>query len=233
VTLKQMRDQVTAWLGLQDITAYDETQLVEDKLYQGTLDLLSRTRCVVRCVELNVTADQDDYILDHGILSLVDVEDGARRRLRRDEQGATIDIGVILGSGPAEQIESVYGFTLIRSDLLRLVPTPSEDGQVQVWAVLRPQQMVDDTDSPGMEQFGAIPDEFHDAIVDYALWKLADYSDDGNTQNGEYYRVLYEGQDGRGGRLAQVRVAVNRRGTARLPRSRVRLSSGAGRESFT
>jgi hypothetical protein len=228
-----MRDEVVAFLGLQDITSLDETQLVEDKLYQGTLDLLARTRCVVRCVQLNVTADQDDYILDHGILTLVDVEDGARIRLRRDQQGATIDAGIILGTGPADQVESVYGFTLIRSDLLHLVPTPSADGQVQVWAVLRPQQMTADTDSPSEEQFGAIPDEFQDAITGYAMWKCADYADDGNSQNGEYYRVLYEGQDGRGGRLAQIRIGINKRGTARAPRAHVRLSSGLGRESFT
>src|SRR4029453_4530783 len=124
-----MHDQVMQWLGLQDITSYDESQLAADLIYQGTLDLLSRTRCVVRCVQLNVTAAQDEYLLDHGILALVDVEDGARRRLRRDEQDQAND----------------YGFTLIRSDLLRLVPTPDEDGSVQVWGVLRPQQMAADT----------------------------------------------------------------------------------------
>jgi len=205
VTYKQMHDMVMKWLGLQDITSYDESQLASDLLYQGTLDLLSRTRCVVRCVQLSTLANQGEYLLDHKILSLVDVEDGDRERLRRDQK------------------EGVYGFVLIRSDLLRIVPTPSEDGTVQVWAVLRPQQMSADTDSPGLEQFGAIPDEFHDAIVTYALWKASDYADDSVAQNGEYYRFLYEGQDGRGGRLGQIRILVNKRGTARASRRNVQL----------
>ena len=215
MTNKQMRDQVMQWLGLQDITSYDESQLANDLLYQGTLDLLSRTRCVVRCVQLSIEANKGEYLLDHHILSLVDVENGARRRLRRDQQ------------------QNVYGFALIRSDLLRIVPTPSEDGTVQVWAVLRPAKMTADADSPSSEQFGGIPDEFHDAIVTYALWKAGDYTDDTLGQNGEYYRFLYEGQDGRGGRLSQIRVLVNKRGTARAPRASVRLKVVSGSGAYT
>jgi hypothetical protein len=215
VTYKQMHDQVMQWLGLQDIASYDESQLAADLLYQGTLDLLSRTRCVVRCVDLNVSADEGEYTLDHSLLTLVDLEDGARRRLRRDQQSG------------------VYGFTLIRADLLRIIPTPTEDGFVQVWGVPRPQQMSGDTDSPGDEEFGAIPDEFHDAIVTYALWKAADYADDQGSAQGDYYRVLYEGQDGRGGRLAQIRILVNKRGTARASRAHVNLSSVSRSGSYT
>jgi hypothetical protein len=108
--------------------------------------------------------------------------------------------------------------------VLRLDPTPSEDGVVQTWAVLKPARMVADDDSPSMENFGAIPEEFQDAIITYALWKGSDYSDDQTGAQGERYRMQYEGQDGRGGRLAQIRSAVNKRGTARAPRRRVRLS---------
>jgi hypothetical protein len=112
---------------------------------------------------------------------------------------------------------------MIRSDILRLNPAPSEAGEVDCWAVMRPQKMDEDTDSPGDEQYGAIPDEFQDAIVTYALWKAADYTDDQRSGDGERYRTLYEGQDGRGGRLAQIRIAVNKRGTARAAPRRVRL----------
>ena len=180
--------------------------MIGNLLYQGTIDLLARTRCVARCVQLRTKKDVDEYTLDHALLTLVDVENGKTRRARRD------------------QTEYAPAFTLIRSDILRLEPPPEDDNQtVQVWAVLRPQKMAVDTDSPGMEQFGCIPDEFHDAIVTYALWKAADYTDDQRSGDGERYRTLYEGQDGRGGRLAQIRIAVNKRGTARAPARRVRL----------
>jgi len=236
MNLGQMRGQVSAWLGLQDISSYDESQMIEDKLHQGTIDLLARTRCVVRCVDLRTRADQDEYTLDHSILALVDMENGGYRRYRRDQAEVYAEYGAIQPAayyGPAQPVSPASGFVLIRADVLRIVPTPSEDGLVQVWGVLRPQQMTDDSDSPGDENYGAIPEEWHDAIVGYAMWKLADYADDGGTQNGEYYRVLYEGEDGRGGRLAQIRIAVHKRGTARGPRVHVRLRAASGSGSYT
>jgi len=232
VNLGQMRGQVQQWLGLQDISSYDETQLAKDLIYQGTLDMLARTKCVVRCVELNVSGGVDTYILDHSIMALVDVEDGARRRARRDQSTNSpdsVDEVIVYPAGSIDTTPTM--FTLIRADILRLSPVPAANGQVQVWGVLKPQQMSADSDSPSDEIHGAIPEEWHDVPVLYALWKASDYADDASSQQGERYRALYEGADGRGGRLAQIRVAVNKRGTARAANRRVSLkpvwSSGA------
>lgn len=226
MTYGWMKTRVQSWLGLQDasqVGSYGETGLVANLLYEGTIDLLARTRCVVRCVQLRVNAGQDEYTLDHGILALVDVENGAREKARRDEVPYQSNATIVYPAGSDSSAGSSPSFTLIRSDVLRIQPTPSVDGQIQVWGVMRPQPMTLDTDSPADESYGAVPEEWHDAIVTYALWKAADYSDDVPGQNGEYYRVLYEGQDGRGGRLGQIRVGVNKRGTARAPRRRVKL----------
>ena len=206
MTHKQMADQVMAWLGLQDITVLDESVLVDQLLYQGTIDLLSRTKCIARCIELRTDAGVDIYTLDHSLLALVDVENGWRPKVRRDQARYTPN------------------FTMIRGDILRLEPPPDEDGvMVQTWAVLRPNQMVGPDDSPGDEEFGAIPEEWQDAIVTYALWKASDYADDVSSQQGERYRILYEGSDGNGGRIQQIKIAVNTRGTSRAPKARVLL----------
>jgi len=203
MTKKKIADRVIATVGLQDIEPLNEATLVDDWIYQGTIDMLARTRCVARCIHLGVEPNVDTYTLSPAILSLVDVEDGGRRRrLRRDDE---------------------TGFTLIRSDVLRIAPTPSEAGELDVWAVVQPQQMTDDNDDLGEETFGAIPLEFQDAITLYALWQAADYAHEGNSQRGERYRVLYEGQDGRSGRLAQIRHQVNKRGTAFPPMRRTQL----------
>ena len=143
-----------------------------------------------------------DYKLDHSIISLVDVQDGQARRVRRDD-------------------EDTAGFTLIRSDLLQVHPAPSETGTYQVWAVLRPSPMDSDSADLGAEAYGAIPDEFQDAVELYANWHASDYSHETNSQRGERYRVLYEGQDGRGGRIFQIKQMVNKRGTAMPPRRKV------------
>lgn len=202
MTFDEMTGTVTAFLGLQEIDYFDETGFVKGEVNRGLFDMLARTRCVVRCVDLRVLAGVSEYVVGSQILSLVDIEDGLGKANR----------------------SSTYrpSFTMIRSDILRVQPTPSEDGEVQVWAVKRPLPMVDPTDSPSEEEHGAIPEEFQDAIVTYALWKCADYTDDASANQGERYRILYEGENGNGGRLAQIRVQVNKRGTARAPRSRVR-----------
>lgn len=202
MTFDEMTGTVQAFLGLQEIEYFDETGFVKSEVNRGLLDMLARTRCVVRCVDLRVLADVGEYVVGNQILSLVDIEDGLGKVGR----------------------DSFYrpSFTLIRSDILRIQPTPSEDGEVQVWAVKRPAPMVDPTDSPSDEEHGAIPEEFQDAIVTYALWKCADYADDASANQGERYRLLYEGQDGGGGRLSQIRAQVNKRGTSRAPRRRVR-----------
>jgi hypothetical protein len=208
-----LHDRVVQEIGLQEIDDYNEGTLVDDLIYQGTIDLLARTKCTARCVHLKTTADQALYSLDHSILGLVDVEDGATKRERRDES-----------SPPA--------FTLIRSDILRIDPTPTENGEVDVWAVIRPQQMALDTDSPSQDNFGGIPDEYHDAIFFYACWMASSYADDESGGNGERYRNLYEGQDGTRGKIGTIKMLVNKRGTARAPRRRVTVRTVSDHSLF-
>jgi hypothetical protein len=214
VTFKEMSDFVVNTLGLQDIDSYDETAMVAMWLNQGIIDILSRTRAVVRCVQLNTQNGVDTYTLDHNILSIVDSEagpdygysDSRRYRAARNEWPIN------------------PSFVLIRSDVIQIIPTPDADGiTVQVWAVLKPTAMAADADDPADEQFGALPYEFHDAPILYALWKCADYGDDSSSQQGERYRMIYEGTDGRGGRLGQIRTMVNKRGTSIPVRRRVRM----------
>jgi hypothetical protein len=232
VTRKQLRDRVVNEIGLQDIEDYDETVLADDLIYQGTIDLLARTRCTVRCVHLQVRKDESTYVLDKSILALVDVEDGHILRLRRDEPGGVRQVGIVVTPEGYTNGAGTRGFTLIRSDLLRVTPTPTADGEVDVWAVLRPSRMDEDSDSPTQDAYGGIPEEYHDAILLYALWHAASYADDESGSQGERYRQLYEGQDGRGGRISLIKSLINRRGTSRAPRGRVRLRAVGTRHGW-
>jgi hypothetical protein len=228
-----MTTRVQQWLGLQQLDAYNEVPLIQDMLYRGTVDLLARTRCVARCVHLHTQANVGIYTLDHSILSLVDVDDGATDRARRDQRWTRNGyVGTVVY--PTGYVNCApFTFSLIRSDVLRLTPTPAEDGEIDVWGVLRPTKMDEDTDSPGDEAYGAIPEEFQDAIELYATWRCADYSDDGSSQLGERYRALYEGSDGTTGRLRQIRTLVNKRGTARAAPRRVSMRAITDRRAWT
>jgi hypothetical protein len=231
MTNKQLRDRVVHEIGLQDIADYDETTMVDDFVYEGTIDLLARTRCTVRCVHLKTKADVGTYVLDHSILALVDVENGHAPRYRRDET-SDADPSTIVVYPAGYTPRTTRAFQLIRSDLLRVQPTPSEDGEVDVWAVVSPERMVNDGDSPSSDQFGGIPTEYHDAIFLYACWKAASYADDEGAAQGERYRMQYEGQDGNSGKLKTIRQLVNKRGTSRAPRRRVNVRTVQQRPRF-
>ena len=123
-------------------------------------------------------------------------------------------------------------YDLVRSDLLRLHPAPAEDGEIDVWAVIRPTKMTDDSHTPSTDAYGGLPDEYHDAIFLYACWKGASYADDESASQGERYRSAYEGQDGRGGKLQLIKQLVNKRGTARAPRRRVRVRTVRSSRSY-
>ena len=223
MTRKEITDRVQMWLGMQQLDDYNEIPLIQDMIYRGTIDLLARTRCVARCVHLHTQANVGVYTLDHSILALVDVDNGDIPRRRRDQTTYMSGVVGTVVYPPGYVASGPFSFTMIRSDLLRVNPTPSENGELDVWAVLRPQKMDEDTDSPGDAAYGAIPEEFQDAIELYALWKTADYSDDASSQNGERYRIQYEGPDGRGGKLAQIRTLANKRGTSRSAPRNVRI----------
>src|SRR4030095_540611 len=189
-----MHDYDHFTLGLQEIVDFDESELIDRLLHQGTIDLLARTKCTARCLDLRVKAGVDEYKLDHAVLALIDVDDGMLPRARRDQTSYS------------------PSFTLIRSDMLRLQPGPSEDGLIQSWAVMRPDPMVEDDDSPSSDKFGGIPDEYQDAILMYALWKGAEYANDQASVQGERYRVAYEGQDSISGRVPRGRRPGHQRG---------------------
>lgn len=212
MTRGELITRIVATVGLQDTDPLDERTLVDQWIYRGTLDLLSRTRCVVRCIHLGVLPGVGTYELDSSIISLVDVDDGKARRRRRDDENA--------------------GFTMIGSDLLQINPTPTEAGEIDVWAVKVPAKMTADGNDLGTEIYGSIPVEYQDAIELYALWKAADYAHEQNSGRGERYRILYEGQDGRGGRLVQIKVMVNKRGTATPPRRKVGHKANSDRLSW-
>ena len=66
---------------------------------------------------------------------------------------------------------------------------------------------------------------------DRAVAEEAGGSFEETGRGGERYRMLYEGQDGRSGRLAVIRSQVNKRGTALAPRRRVVVRRGVSPRS--
>jgi hypothetical protein len=98
-------------------------------------------------------------------------------------------------------------YALAGSNLLMVWPTPADDDAITVYYVPRPVLLTAESDTPS-----EIPAEFHPAVEQYALWKLASMNDDSSSGQGERYRIQYEGQDGRGGMVARIRRHVVQKG---------------------
>lgn len=109
-------------------------------------------------------------------------------------------------------------YALAGSNLLMVWPTPGDDDVITVYYVPRPVLLTADSDTPT-----EIPAEFHPAVEQYALWKLASMTDDSSSSNGETYRVQYEGRDGRGGMVARIKKHVTQKG-GRLGRAQLHPS---------
>jgi len=86
----------------------------------------------------------------------------------------------------------------------------SPDEKLQIWGVPGPTKLANPTDALEAPAFGGIKVEWQDAVQLYALAELAGLSNDETSNRGGNYKMQYEGQAGREGRLAEIRRQVNK-----------------------
>lgn len=216
-TLVQMETEVHFELGLAATTAGTEKTLVDGWLNSGVVDVLARTGCYVVSAAVSLSAAEGDYDLlaDLGLDTLA---------VRSMRWTSTNGGGVPERVSP-EEIERLRAtpdaqasgwpasyYAVAGANLLMVWPTPTAADTITVIHTPRPTAMSLSSHDPSNATYGGIHAEWHDAVVLYAEWKGASGSDDQSSAQGERYRVLYEGQDGNHGRLAQIRVASRKHG---------------------
>lgn len=189
MTLEEMRRNVRFGTGLREP---EELPIVDQKINEGVKDVLRRTGCSVLCYDAD-TPEADRLQLGPIMRVLHVVRNGTR--LERVTYPA-------LGRYP--QAYSQVG------DILIFGTAFSADEKLQIYGVPRPSPLADPDDQIENEEFGGIPPEFQDAVELYAMSELADLSSDQSTNRGANYRIQYEGQEGRSGRLAEIRREVNK-----------------------
>lgn len=189
-------------LGLDDTVGGEEVTIVHDLIDEAILDISRRTKLNMRCVNLNVPAGADRFQLSDQILTLMDL---------RNEGGAS------LTQRHADEVltdASGLSFSIVGYNTLLLAGASDSPRTMMAWFIPKPAKMDDDAQSPSDPAYGGIPEEFHyTALLNYILWNGADYGDDITSQSGERYRILYEGEDGRGGNLRDIHKMINRRAT--------------------
>jgi len=189
MTLAEMRRNVRYALGLNEP---EELPIIDQKINDGVRDVLRRTGCTVLCFDATTPDNENRVTLAPGIMRVMHVTRN----------------GVRLDRVPYESLRS--GAFAQVGDVLIFNTAFSPDEKLQIWGVPGPTKLQQPTDALEAPAFGGIKVEWQDAVQLYALAELAGLSNDETSNRGSNYRMQYEGQTGREGRLAEIRRQVNK-----------------------
>lgn len=202
MTFKQMQDRVKFTLGAEEVVGNDEVALIKAYLNDGILNILTRTRPYTRKINLVLTANTPIHDMSNEIIALVDVEYPGYGFLRRYSRKDITDMQAAVTPGYAYE-----------EPLFWISPVPSVATTINAYGIFRPTALVADADDPQASNLGGLNPEFHEAIVVYALWKMAEYVQHEGSGQGEKWRQQYEGQDGTEGEIAWIKRILNKRVT--------------------
>lgn len=196
-------------LGLDDTVGGEEVTLVHDLITEGICDITRRTKLNMRILDIHLGAGASSFRIPNQVLTMMD--------MRKMGSGSDPGYGTeMIGKHADEVMADTSGLTysIVGYDNLLVAGGHDSARDYRCWYVPRPLVMTDDSQTPADEDYGGIPEEFHyTALLNYILWNGADYGDDITSQSGERYRMLYEGEDGRGGNLRDIHRMINKRGT--------------------
>lgn len=206
---RAMIDRVKYTLGMQEIVAHDEIAFIKAYLNEGVLDVLVRTRPYTRTINLSLTGGVAIHDMSTDILALLDVQHpyyGFLQRLSRED--------ITDAQNRAEP-----GFAY-EEPLLWISPVPTVAKGISAYGVFRPNALSGDGDDPQLETYGGLAPEFHPAILNYACWKAAEYTQHEQSAMGEKWRIAYEGKDGDTGDISRIKKILTKRVTPQAARRR-------------
>jgi hypothetical protein len=201
MTLEEMRRNIRFALGMREP---EELPIIDQKINDGVRDVLRRTGCTVLCFDAD-TPEANRLELGSAIMRV--------QHVTRNEQRLERVPYPSLPRYP--KAYSQVGNVLIFG-------TPfAADEKLQLYAVPRPNKLTLPDDALETSTFGGIPPEFQDVVELFAMAELADLISDETSQRGGNYRIMYEGQSGREGRLAEIRREVNKMSGLTLGRAQL------------
>jgi hypothetical protein len=209
-----MKTRVSRIVGIPTGTSddeVDEAAFLDELADEAVRDVLSRTRVHVRRATIALALNEDEFDIDAAVLRIWGIKRGDNwlQEQREDELDQ-------------------YGFAFIGHNRI-VIGSPGTGDSLLVDYVPLPTPMTADSHDPALVTYGLIPVQFHRGLTNYMCWHAADKAGDQQTQRGERYRILYEGQDGLGSLgsdLGRIKMFTNMRGGAsRTVRHRETLRS--------
>jgi len=212
MNLGEFRLVLSSVISLDNTAGSAEQGLIDRAVNRGVIDVLRKTRCFVSLAWLALQDGIWEYNVPNAILEIVSCsittgqgEDESPPLLRR-----TSDQITLMRKNTSAQNGTPRYYSVEGSNLILLHPVPSSTQDLHILFVPRPQPLVSSSDDPATYAQGGVPEDYHDAIEMYALWRLADYDDDGSSQMGERYRGIYQQ------RYREIRREIERMGTSKL-----------------
>jgi hypothetical protein len=210
----QLKTRVGRIVGMGTGTSddeLDEAAFLEELANEAVIDILSRTAVHVRRATIALSAGDSEFDIDAAVLRIWGI--------KRDTNWL---------QEQSDEALDEYGYKFLGHNRI-VLGSPGVGDSLLVAYVPLPTPMTADAHDPALVTYGLIPVQFHRAIVNYMCWHAADKAGDSQTQRGDRYRKLYEGEDGLGSvgtDLGRIQTFTNMRGGAvRVTRQREALVS--------
>jgi hypothetical protein len=233
VTYAQLKTRIARICGLGDSgdDSADDWAMLGEVVNEAVVDILSRTRLNVKCLDISLTIGEREYDFGGSILAMHNIKRTPAALDTSELQ--EVAAGDIHRVGTGHYAIAGYNRLIIGWD-------PETGDELEAWYTPKPTPMTADGDDPSASNFGNIPSQFHDAIVEYGCWKMSDMAGDQASGRGEKYRIAYEGKNGTGelgSALGRIKFQTNRRAMSgsrqrRLTRFGSSDGSPPGRDDF-
>lgn len=211
-TLETLRRAVGTKTRMDYGNATTDRDLIDSWINEGVVEVLRRTHCFVRCIDLTMTADQWKYDLPSSIIAVKAVwRDGETDPMMRVSPEELIEYRRANG---AATDATTLRWALAGANLFMLWPTPSSAIEINMLYVPMATAMTATSHDPSNATYGGIPTEYHKGIELWALINASDHEHEGRTQSGMRYLQEFEQY------IARINSAVNRKG-GRMPAVRI------------
>jgi hypothetical protein len=176
-------------LHLDQTVGLPEIAAIQRWANEAVLDFLGRTRVRVTLGDLVLTPGAGDYRLDVAILALTEAF-----------IPNTTDKLLVVGLDDIIELRRVnatlpQGFGTqrigIEGSFAMVWPTPTTAGTIRYVFVPKPTAMSADANDPAVDTYGGVPEEYHEGLLLYMLWKGSRYDGAAAPHTPKEYWDLY------------------------------------------
>jgi hypothetical protein len=191
-TFTVLKSRVSKVLGLDETASGTDDTLLGYELNDAVREFLLDTHINVNRSETTIAAVEDDSEIGTPVLVMLDIQiTGTNGQISLPERTSPQEILRMRRAGSVSSGTTRW-YAHNGNDMYMFYPSLAIGDVVTIYYVPKPTEMSSASHDPSNETYGGIPVEYHPALIEYAKWKMADYDDDGSSQQGLVYQANYE-----------------------------------------